>query len=373
MKIVFNTDQIYRHGGIEKVMATKANYFVTLPEVVVIILTTEQENQPACYKLDDRIKLIDLEVNYNRSKSYFSWENAKKVFKHFFKQRMLLKKIKPTFIISANYNFDHYWLPIVKPNKTKVIKEIHASGYARPLKGKNEGILSKLKVKFNDATLAKYDKVVVLNRDEVRYQTTNNIVVIPNPIEIPQGCADLVNKKVIAAGRMAPVKGFDQLITAWKIVHAEEPEWELHIFGEAYAQTATELSSQIKNLKLENVVFLKDSIDNIPETMKDYSVYAMSSVTECFPMVLLEALSVGLPIVSYDCPNGPRNIITQAKDGLLMENQNPKALAKGLLVYIQSERARKEAGKVAKINSSNFETKTVMPQWLTLFQNLNKN
>src|SRR5690606_10062329 len=109
MKIIFNTDQVYLHGGIEKVMATKANHFASLPNTEVYIVTTEQRGIVPCYELDQRIRLIDLGVDYNRTKSYFSWENLKKVYRHFNKQNTLFKSLKPNAIISPNFNFDHYW------------------------------------------------------------------------------------------------------------------------------------------------------------------------------------------------------------------------------------------------------------------------
>ena len=104
--------------------------------------------------------------------------------------------------------------------------------------------------------------------------------------------------------------------------------------------------------------------------MLNYSIYAMRSVTECFPIVLLEALSVGMPTVSYDCPNGPRNIIQNNIDGLIVENQNPAALADGLLKIIQSESLRKNFGANSKNNSHNFATEKIMNKWLNLFEEL---
>lgn len=368
MKIVFNTDQVHLHGGIEKVIATKANYFAGLPGYEVVILTTEQQGNKPCYPLEARIQYRDLQVDYDRSQSYFSLTNLKKAFAHFFRQKKCLKALQPDIIISANFNFDHYWLPFIKSSKTKVIKEIHSSGYTTPELRKNANFVEKLKWQFNDWIMAKYDRIVVLNADEKCYQMTTNVTVIPNPIEISGEQAVLNSKKVLAAGRIAAVKGFDQLIAAWEIVHQKHPDWQLHIFGDDYANTTFILQEEIKNLQLDEVVFFKDSVSNIPKTMLDYSIYAMSSVTECFPMVLLEAMSIGLPIVAYDCPNGPRHIISNEKDGILVANQNPKALAEGLLLLIENETLRKNMGKNAKINSSNFETTLIMQKWLDLFQ-----
>lgn len=372
MKIVFNTDQIHLHGGIEKVMATKANHFASLPGFEVIILTTEQEGKVPCYPLDPRIKIIDLSVNYDRSKSYLSLKNLIKVVTHFFEQRKMLNNLQPDIIISANFNFDHYWLPFIKPIKTKVIKEIHGSGYASPAQRQYANFLNHLKWKLNDYIMGKYDSIVVLNADEKNYLTTNNVAVIPNPIEIPEMQATLENKQVLAAGRIAPIKGFDQLINAWQLVHQKHPDWKLHLYGDDYSNTKVLLQKQIKGYHLEEVISFIDSVDNLPQTMLEYSIYAMSSVSECFPMVLLEAFSVGLPVVSYDCPNGPRNIISHQSDGLLIADQNPEALSKGLIQLIENEALRKTMGATAKINSKRFKTNDVMKQWLNLFHNLNE-
>lgn len=338
-------------------MATKANYLASLPDYQVYIITAEQNNQPACYWLDERIIFIDLGVKYNRIKSYFSYENIRKGILHFIRQQKLFRQLNPDIIISPNFNFDFYWLPFICRNAKK-IKEIHSSRFDwKPT------LVNRINTLFEK----KYDSIVTLNNDEASYFSTENVAVIPNPIERTKHKANLDNKQVIAAGRISPVKAFDQLITAWKEVYALFPDWQLHIYGQDYQNTSEQLQKQINLLGLQEVVLFKGSVDNMTEKMTEYSIYAMSSVTECFPMVLLEALSVGLPVVSYDCPNGPRNIITSNMDGLIVENQNPEALAQGLIQLIGNEDRRKEMGDHAKRNSVRFETESVMKKWITLF------
>lgn len=357
-KIVFNTDQIYLHGGIEKVMAVKANYFANLPGIQVYIVTTEQQGKEPCYLLDEKIKLIDLGINYCRDKSYFSKENILKAFKHYKSQKRLFKELNPDVIISPNYNFDFYWLPFIQRNSKK-IKEIHSSRYRWS---------ASLKNKINSWFESKYDTIVVLNPDEQKYFNLKNVVVIPNPVEIPEVQANLDKKQVIAAGRISPVKAFDHLITAWKQVYAKHPDWELHIYGQNYLNTEQQLQKLVQDFGLESVVHFKGSVANMTQTMLDYSIYAMSSVTECFPMVLLEALSVGLPIVSYDCPNGPRNIITDKADGFLAQHQNPFDLADKIMMLIEDKELLLQMGEYAKKNSVRFSTKNIMQIWLHLLK-----
>jgi glycosyltransferase involved in cell wall biosynthesis len=363
MKIVYNTDQIYKHGGIEKVMATKVNYFVNEPNYEVFIITTEQKNHSPCYPLDKRVKLVDLKVNYDRIQSYFSFKNIKKAFVHFIRQRRIYNIMQPDVIISPNYNFDHFWLPFIKPKKTKLWKEIHSSRFQEPLQRKQNGFFNWFHWKIQDWIETKYDKVIVLNIDEVNYRPHNNVVVLSNPVEPFAGSANLDNKKVMAAGRIAPVKGFDQLIQAWALVHKQYPDWELHIYGDTYGDTKEKLQNQINSMFLQDVIYIMPSVENLTQTMLNYSIFALTSETECFPMVLLEALSVGLPIVSYDCPNGPRNIIIEKKDGILVKKRSPETFSKAIITLIQNENLRKKMGTLAKENSKRFHTQKIMNEW----------
>lgn len=365
MKIVFNTDQIHLHGGIEKTIATKANYFANLPDVEVVIVTTEQNGKPPCYPIDQRITMVDLGINYNRNLSYFSKSNLGKVFRHFRCQKRLFKELQPDVVISPNFNFDHYWLPFLV-SKAKLIKERHGSRYAEEEKRRTATVLGKIKIMLDDWIDSKYDHIVVLNQDEKKYVKSDNAVVIPNSLSIPDATAALKNKQVIAAGRISPVKGFDELIQSWKIVNEKFPDWQLHIYGEDYLDTKSRLKILISDLNLQNVIFFKESVNDLPATMTDYSVYAMSSVTECFPMVLLEALSVGLPIASYDCPNGPRNILTDSEDGLLATYRNSNSLAEKLMILISEESTRIRMGRNAQNNVKRFANEEVMKRWLKL-------
>ncbi|CAM1339445.1 glycosyltransferase family 4 protein [Tenacibaculum aestuarii] len=368
MRIVYNTDQIYLHGGIEKVMATKVNYLAKIEDIDVYIITTEQKKKQPCYLLNSAVKLEDLGVNYQRGLSYFSWVNLKKAVKHLIKQRRKFKELQPDVVISPNYNFDHYWLPFIVPNKTKLIKELHSSRFYEVEKRKQKSFKNKLAWKLQDWIEAKYDYVVVLNDDEVKYRPGNNAVVIPNPTIVPMYQADVMQKNVMAAGRISPIKGFDKLIEAWQLVNKDFPDWQLHIYGDNYGNTKNDLQKLIKTLALEQSVTFKESVTNLPKAMLNYGIYVMSSETECFPTVLLEALSVGLPIVSFDCPNGPRHIVTHQKDGLLVEHQNVEALAEGVRMLINNDVLRNEFSSFAKTSVQRFEVNQVMKQWLLLFK-----
>lgn len=212
----------------------------------------------------------------------------------------------------------------------------------------------------------------MLNPDEQKFFKSDNTTVIPNPIHIPDSQSKLDKRKVLAAGRIAPVKGFERLIKAWTLVVMNHPDWELHIYGDEYLNTRIELDKQIKELGIESNIQFKGVVNNMTEIMLDYSLYLMTSHTECFPMVLLESLSVGLPIVAFDVPTGPRNIITNNEDGILIENNNIQEFATAVSGLIENNEKIKLMGLNAKINSYRFQNENVMKTWSELFNKLIK-
>ena len=369
MRIVYIADHIYLHGGIEKVLTEKANYFADVLNYEVYILTTQQEGNPSCYLLSDKVNLIDLGIPYDRSKSFFHISNLKNIHRHFHKQSKFLKSIHPDFVIAVNYTFDFYWLPFINRTSKKV-KEYHGSQYRR------QELAPTLKVKlFNrlkNFIERLYDAIVVLNPDEQMFFKSANTFVIPNPIDIPNLRAELNRKQVLAAGRIAPVKGFERLLEIWSLVLKEHPDWDLHIYGEPFLDTQIKLEAQIKQLGIEENVSFKGSTNSMTDVMMHYSLYLMTSHTECLPMVLLESLSVGLPIVAFDVPTGPRNIVTNNNDGILIENNDIDGFAKSVNYLISDDRKRKRMGIAAKENSLIFANINIMTKWSELFYKLNK-
>ncbi|KQR91847.1 hypothetical protein ASG01_12640 [Chryseobacterium sp. Leaf180] len=370
MRIIFSTDQTYLHGGIEKVMAEKANYFADVLGYEVIILTSEQKHRNACYILSEKIKQLDLGINYNRSKSFFSIENLLKIPKHFLSLKNKYKMLNPDFVIVSNFGFDFYMTPFINRGSKK-IKEFHSSRFfEHKIRSTSLSVLTRLRYKITDWIESLYDRIIVLNPEEITFYKSSKISVISNPVTLPTTIANLKNKKVIAAGRINQVKGFDKLIESWIKVHNIFPDWELHIYGEDYLGTKNELQKLIIQYHLEKVIFFRGVTTDSIKTFSEYSIYALSSQTECYPMVLLEALSVGLPVVSFDCPTGPRHILTHLEDGILVENQKPEALSSGLIQLIENEELRKEYGSNAKKNSHRFTAEKIMLQWASLFQEM---
>ena len=365
MRLIFSTDQIYLHGGIEKVMAQKANYFADVLGYEVIILTTEQKQNPPCYALSPNIQLIDLNINYKREKSFVHPANLAKVPLHFMRWIQVLRKHKPQHLIVCNYAFDFYWTPFLFSNIAKY-KEYHSSRYYVSKARSAANGLAKLGYALQDYCEQSYTALLLLNSCEIDFYSSQNSQVIPNPIGPSKHTAPLVATQAIAAGRLAPVKRFDVLIEIWAQVVQHEPTWTLSIYGQGEPQYVAYLQDKIKVLNLEKQVFIRQAVSDLPQTMQAYSMYLMTSHTECFPMVLLEAQSAGLPCVSYACPTGPAHIISPDQDGYLVSNQNQEAFVEKVLFLIRNAKIRTQMGAQAKRNVLRFSLDKVMNRWAAL-------
>lgn len=205
MRLIFSTDQIYLHGGIEKVMAQKANYFADVLGYEVIILTTEQRQHLPCYELSSKIQLVDLQINYKRDKSFVHPANLAKVPRHIFKWIAILRQLKPQVLVVCNYAFDFYWTPFLFSNIAKY-KEYHSSRfYVSKVRSAAKG-LAKLGYILQDYCEQNFTALLLLNPSEIDFYSSNSKQVIPNPIGLSIQTASLVSSQAIAAGRLAPVK-----------------------------------------------------------------------------------------------------------------------------------------------------------------------
>ena len=363
MKILYLIDQLYLHGGVEKMLAQKINYFIQVFGYEVILVTFEQQDKPFVYKVNERVQYYDLGINYNRSESYFGRKNVLKSFSHFNKLKNILSENKPDVIISVAFTPDHYFLPFIS-GKTPILKERHFSGFII----KNQTGLLCPKNLMN-IFFKKYSRVIVLNKDEKKYYSSFITEVIPNFIVVSDNNRKRENT-IIAAGRIAKVKQFDHLIKAWALIASNHETWKLKIFGDGDDDIEKYLQTLIKDLGLEKSVQIKQSTPLIAEEMAKAKIYALTSETECFPMVLLEAQASGLAIVSYDCPHGPRNIVENEVSGFLTENQNIVNFGAALSKIINDPDQLKKVSHNAKINSQNFTDSIIMEQWDKLLRNL---
>ena len=367
MKILYLNNQFHLHGGIEKILSQKINYLIAEFQYDVILCTSEHKNKPNVYPLNDKVNHIDLEINYDRSKSYFHPKNVIKAFKHYKKLKQEIKRLQPDIIVSVNFTPEQYFLPFIEKQIPKV-KEFHSSGVTL---GTPNSIFSKLKYNLFKI-FGKYDALVVLNPDEKKYYPFTNIKVIPNFIKLPLQVKFLNKEKtIIAAGRIVPVKQFDHLIRAWSKIAIDFPDWQVKIFGDGDEVLEKELNSLITELQVPNIRLMGQT-QNLKDEMEKASVYAMTSATECFPMVLLEAQAAQMALISYDCPNGPRNIVNDGISGVLTPHNAIDKFTQNLKLLLKDKIKIDNIGKQAKLEVERFSENVVMKEWHELFKTLVK-
>ena len=232
-------------------------------------------------------------------------------------------------------------------------------------------IYARFRMRQIEKVAAKLDKFIVLTKSDKKdwEPFVPNVTSIYNPLTFKsEEVAALDNKKCIAIGRLESQKNFRDLVAAWKYVAEEYPDWVLEIYGNGSLKES--LQQQITSLGLDLQVRLMGSSSDIRSKMLDSSCLVMSSAYEGFPMVLLEAVETGLPMVSYDCPKGPAEIIIDGKSGYLVKPGDVEGLARRVCDVISDAGRRKEFGAMAKETAAQYSIDRIMEQWKTLFEGL---
>ena len=218
--------------------------------------------------------------------------------------------------------------------------------------------------------LKKLEKFVVLtNEDREKWIELDNVICIHNPSTFRATCtSDCEAKRILAIGRYTYQKGFDLLLPAWKKVSENHPDWQLVIYGDGkraeYQKQADALGLNRENCRLEGTT------TQVAKEMASSSAFVLSSRYEGMPMVLGEAMACGIPPVSFTCPCGPRDIITDREDGLLVENGNIDQLAEKLDFIITNREIRKQMGEKAVVNVHRFDLENIMQKWDDLFKGI---
>ena len=375
MKIIYCIAGTYNSGGMERVLANKANFLAECGHEVLII-TTDQLGREPFFALSPQVRTFNLDINYeeNNNKGFIIkvLQYPFKQWKHKKRLTDLLLDLQADIVISMFCNDVSFIANI--PDGSKKILEIHFSKFKRLQYGRKGvwRLTDWLRSKTDEKTVRKFDKFVVLTHEDKGYWgDLPNMEVIGNAKnKWGDHTASLDNKQVIAVGRYDYQKGFDRLIEAWRLVYSRFPDWKLKIVGDGGLRD--QWQRLIDKHHLGEVIELKKSVsDMLPEYL-DASILAMSSRYEGLPMVLIEAMSVGLPAVVFDCKCGPKDIISDGEDGFLAPEGDIKALAERIIQLIEDPILCKKMGQAAKRTSVRFSEDVIMAKWTTLFDNLVK-
>lgn len=342
-------------GGTERVTSVIANE-LTHRHFDVTVFSCQYGNH-CKFSVDDRVKLISLngEICGNS------------IQRKFLVEKKLLKYVKDSHIdvmIAVDVALYLYLIPLQIAKLCKCIAWEHFNYYISP----NKMVKNARKFAAEHA-----DCVVVLGKNDLNNYLTNykhakNITYIYNPITVnTKESSTLERKRAIAVGRLSTQKGFDMLIEAWSLIEKEVQDWELDIYGQGVLKD--ELQAKIKEMKLKNIN-LRGFSDDIHREYMNSSLFFLSSRFEGFGLVLVEALATGLPIVSFNCKEGPEEIIDDGVNGYLIENGNIRQFANSAIKIMKNNELLRNFASKTKKDLERFNIESIATQWEELLNNV---
>lgn len=355
IKLLYITNGITGSGGLERVLSVKASLLADDYGYEVTILGLNNGNDKPFYEFSRRINFLNISVSGNPLKYIHQFRNG---------IQKVVDQIQPDIISVCDDGLKGFFVPTLIKTKAKIIYERHASIQLNTnisLKGKFTKTLMQSQGK-------KFHRFVVLTPSNIKEWNGENIIAIANPLSFTKEMiSTLQNKIVIAVGSHSYNKGYDLLLDSWAIIEKTHPDWQLHLYGKIDKdETFIKYSQQ---LALKQVYFHAPVAD-IQSRYAEASIFVLPSRTEGFGMVLIEAMACGVPCVSFDCPSGPADIITDGVDGLMVEKENVAQLTENLSLLINDEPLRRKMGQAARQNVKRYEAGRIAEQWDEMFKKI---
>lgn len=360
MKIAFFVTDITTLGGVERTTLLLANEFIRFGHDVKIV---------SLFKKNETIKFplgLISDIQYVIPKGYLLKEDSSNRLASFFSLFLLLTKFrnKTKEIDSNTLCIAQCFLPSVflwlygKSRRTIVCEHFKYELY------------NKLVCNIRDKIYSNFLQIITLTKEDYdKYlKVLSNVRIIPNmsPYLVSKS-ADMNKKRIISVGRLTYQKGYDYLIKAICKCKNQISGWSIHIYGEGELEKELKLLAKLNNV--DDILFFEGYSNNIEKELMNSSIFVLSSRFEGLPMVLLEAMSKGLAIVSFDCPEGPRALL-ENNAGFLVEKENIDALAQALVTMTQSNELRQEYSKKAQLAIENFSPQKIVELWHNLFSDL---
>ena len=375
MKIIYCMASVHSPGGMERVLLNKVRYLWEQGGNELTIVTTDQGGRPPFYTFPSGVKLVDLDINYTDDLNLPALQRIPS----FFKRRRLHRKRLTAFLMAEKadivislYPSESSFIPFIRDGSKKVL-ELHYNKFFRLQYARSGllGLIDRFRTWEDERIVRRFDRFVVLTQEDAGYWgALPNLQVIPNAaLPVPETRWSPYSRRVIAVGRLDYQKGFDRLVKAWALLPSDlRDSWQLEIFGQG------EWEVRLQELIRKRGV--KESARVNPPTKEIFREYAassflvMSSHYEGFPMVLLEAMACGLPGVCFTFPCGPKDVIEDGKNGLLVPEGDIPALAGAMERLMRDQALRERMSTAAREIIRTYSEEKVMQQWIQCFQGL---
>ena len=320
--------------------------------------------------------MIDLGINYSDDNDFSPCRKIAGYLRRRRRHRRALTNLllrERADVVVSLFPSESSFIPSIQDGSKKVL-ELHYCKFFRLQYGRKGilGLIDRWRTWKDDFLVRRFDKFVVLTHEDRNYWgRLPNIEVIPNAAKNMSGhFSDVSAYRVIAVGRLDYQKGFDRLIQAWSLVQADGrfADWQLDIFGQG--EWKDMLQQMIYEEGLQANAHINPPIKDIASEYVRSSLLVMSSHYEGFPMVMIEAMACGLPVVSFDYKCGPRDIIRHGENGLLVKDGDIRGLAEAMMMVMGDDAYRKRLSGAALNVVSTYSEEAVMGQWTRLFASL---
>ena len=371
MKILYVIDTIVNWGGLERVVVEKVNYLAEHYDYEMHIVTVDQGCHPIPYPLSPKVTYQDLGIRFHQQ---YSYHGLYRLYKKVYLYRLFIKRLKyyfqdvnPDVVVCVRSMFNN---AIVRAKGfVPLVFESHSSCKGQIIIEPN--FFAKLKAKLSILSVKNAQLVVALTEgDASEWRKINpRVCVIPNIVHLNETgeYSDCEAESVIFVGRFSKQKNIKSLLEIWKIVHERKPNWQLQIYG-GFGEEQDFLLPVIEQMNAN--IFVHEPTSDILNKYKENSIFVLTSVFEPFGLVMPEAMSCGIPVVAFDCPYGPSDIITDGVDGFIIPNHATQLFAEKVCMLMDNPDLRKKMGKAGIVSSRRYEAKSIMPQWKELFEQL---
>lgn len=376
-KIVICTPALYSAGGVERVVSVKANYFADILNYDVAIIVTEGHGSNSFFQLSPKVKVINLGLRFEE---LWNITFVRKVFLYLYKQRRYKKllteelmRIRPDITITTLRREINFICDI--NDGSYKIGELHLSrkNY-RLIDSSKTNLLKWLFSRWWQKRivdhLRRLDRFVVLTQNAtLEWPELQNVKLIPDPLSIsPNKQSSLSSKRIITIGRYSYEKGFDLLLRIWVQVEKEYQDWQLEVYGMG---DPTPYVRMLDNLSIDKKrCHLNASLVSVEEGYLRSSILVQPSRTEGFGLVIVEAMACGLPVIAFDCENGPRSILTDGEEGYLIPAFDVELFADRLKNLMSDENLRRNMGNKGQKKSQCYHIDSIGRQWKQLFDEL---
>ena len=371
MRILYVTDAIAIWGGLERVLVEKANYLATHDGYEVSMLTVCQRDHPFPFPLNSQVTHMDLNIpfyaqyQYSGIRRMWSLRRLHRECREGIRHQ--LSTIRPDVVVCPRIEFVKDICKV--KGDVPLVFESHSSFWTSRFEG--AGLLRQLHTWWMNQSAKNVQAVVALTEgDAAAWRRINKrVFVIPDAVHLNETgvFSDHQSKSAVFVGRLSRQKDIGSLLAVWQLVCQRHPDWQLHVYGE---KGDIEESFWQQLQEDGHGVTVHAPTADILDVYQQHAILLLTSRYEPFGMVLPEAMSCGLPVIAFDCPYGPADIITDGVDGFLVKDRNIKSFVDKVCLLVENHDLRKQMGQAAIRSSQRYRADRIMSVWQELFESL---